>query len=83
MMRPPLLFCLVLENPNVGNEMMCLRILEFQALTHKDRTPKLAIFPFQVRKVEKGHLAGAAHTESTVLPQAEARPFRLDHTLFR
>ena len=62
-MRPPLLFCLVLKGPTVDDETMCFETWEFQALTHKDRTAKSAIFPFQGRKVKKGHLAGAARKE--------------------
>jgi len=68
MMRPPLLFCLVLKRPDVGDETMCFEAWEFQTLTHKDRPAKSAIFPFQARKVKKGHQAGTAHKEHAFAP---------------
>jgi hypothetical protein len=68
MMRPPLLFCLVFKSSNVGDETMCFEAWQFQTLTHKDRTAKSAIFPLRVRKVKKGHHAGAAHQEHAFAP---------------
>jgi hypothetical protein len=68
MMRPPPLFCLVLKGPTVDDETMCFEAWKFQALTHKDRTAKSAIFPFQARKVKKGHPAAAARKEHGVAP---------------
>jgi hypothetical protein len=68
MMRPPPLFCLVLKGPTVDDETMCFETWELQTLTRKDRTAKSAIFPFQGRKVKKGHPAGAAPKEHGFAP---------------
>jgi len=73
MMRPPLLFCLVLKRPDVGDETMCFEAWEFQTLTHKDRTAKSAIFPFQARKVKKD-TRPELHTRSTLLPRERPDP---------
>jgi hypothetical protein len=56
---------LVLKGPTVDDETMCFEAWEFQALTHKDRTAKSAIFPFQGRKVKKG-IPPKSHTLSLI-----------------